>query len=414
MVALISRSLYMNLKIKNKLKNIPDKPGIYFWLGKKQDILYVGRANNLRARLRQYAHKDLDSRIAEMVALSIDIKYQETDTILESIILEAENIKKYWPKYNIVDRDDRSFIYLFIPKNKYPQPIIIRGQDLPGFSKKTGTLFGPYQSFYLLKNALRIIRRVFPYSTCTPGSMQACFDYQVGLCPGLCVNKISATDYQKNIRNIMLLLSGRKKQLFKTLKKDNPDQLKAWQQIQDVTLLGQEFSLNQQAFGRLEAYDISHHQGKDSYGAMVVFVNGQAVRGEYRLFKIKEAPAGDDERALAEVLLRRFQHPEWSRPDILVIDGGRPQISFLKKFLDMRNIAVPVVGISKLGGDRLVFPPTVKKNWRNLVESIKPTLLQAREEAHRFANYGRKRSLKINKKTVLIKPRAYKTKIKGK
>ncbi len=382
----------MNLKLKNKLKTVPKKPGVYFWLDKKGNILYVGRATSLKNRLSQYLQKNISPRIAEMVAAAADIKYEVTDTLLEAIILEAKNIKKFWPKYNIVDRDDRSFIYVVIPKIDFAKPLIVRGTDLKKFPATKAKIFGPYQSFYLLQNALRLIRRLFPYGNCAPHSGKACFDYQIGLCPGACIDAISAKQYQKNIDNICLLLAGEKKRLTAKLIKDNPDKIKALKHIQDVSLLTREDDLEEPKVNRLEGYDISHHQGKESYGSMVVFENGEAARNEYRLFKIKEAPSGDDERALSEVLLRRFKHPEWSLPELIMIDGGAPQISFLTKIFQANNINIPLVGISKLGGDKLVFMPKTKKEIKDLATNIKSTLLKLREEAHRFANYGRKRN----------------------
>jgi len=385
-------------KLKDKLKKIPKKPGIYFWLDKNRQVLYVGRATNLHNRLSQYFLKNIDRRIAEMVAQAHDIRYEATDTLLEAIILEAKNIKKFWPKYNIVDRDDRSFIYVVIPKSRYPKPLIVRGTDLKKFPASQAKVFGPYQSFHLLQIALRLIRRIFPYSTCVPESGRACFDYQIGLCPGACIGAISAADYQKNIKDIILLLSGEHKRLTKKLMKENPDKVRALKHIQDVSLLMREDDLGEAHVNRLEGYDISHHQGKESYGAMVVFENGEAARSEYRLFKIKEAPGGDDERALREVLLRRFKHNEWPKPELIMIDGGAPQIGFLRRVLEAENISVPLVGISKFGGDKLVFAAGAKKPLRDLANNIKPTLLKIREEAHRFANYGRKRSLRLDKR----------------
>jgi len=243
-----------------------------------------------------------------------------------------------------------------------------------------------------LQSALRLIRHVFPYGNCTPHSGKACFDYQIGLCPGGCIDVISAKDYKKNIDDIVLLLSGEKKRLTTKLIKENPDKIKALRHLQDVSLLTREDDLGEMKINRLEGYDISHHAGKESYGSMVVFENGEANRNEYRLFKIKDAPGADDERALSEVLLRRFKHIEWTMPDIIMIDGGSPQISFLNKVFQANNINIPMVGISKFGGDKLVFTPKTKKEMRDLAENIKPTLLKLREEAHRFANYGRKRS----------------------
>lgn len=381
----------MNSPLKNKLKSIPKKPGVYFWLNKDGLILYVGRATSLKNRLSQYFQKNIEPRISEMVSQAKDIKYEQTDTLLEAIILEAKYIKRYWPKYNVRDRDDRSFIYVVIPKIQFSKPIIVRGTDLKKFPPTKAKIFGPYQSFHLIQTALRLIRRIFPYGNCTPHSGRACFDYQIGLCPGGCIDAISARDYQKNINDIILLLSGEKKRLTAKLIKENPDKLTALKHLQDVALLTREDDLGENKINRIEGYDISHHAGKESYGSMVVFQNGEAARSEYRLFKIKEAPQGDDERALAEVLLRRFKHPEWPMPSLIMIDGGSPQISYLNRIFQTNNINVPLVGISKFGGDKLVFAIQTKKPLRDLSNNIKPTLLKVREEAHRFANYGRKR-----------------------
>lgn len=386
-------------KIKEIVKSAPKRPGVYFWLDKNKKVLYVGRATSLRSRLGQYLQKGIDARIAEMVSLVYGVRYEETETLLEAIILEATNIKKYWPKYNIVDRDDRSFIYVVIPKKDFTRPLIIRGHELKKFPSGKAQVFGPYQSFYLLQNALRLIRRIFPYGTCQANSGRACFDYQIGLCPGACIGELSAREYKKNIDNISLLLKGERKRLLAKLKKDNPEQAKALQHLQDVSLLTRDEDLKERKISRLEGYDISHHAGKESYGAMVVFENGEPNVSQYRLFKIKDAPAGDDERALLEVLLRRFKHPEWALPDLIMIDGGSPQISFLSRELSKLNISVQLVGISKFGGDKLVCTAKTKKEQRELAENIKPTLLKLREEAHRFANRGRRAGFRA--KTIL-------------
>jgi len=385
----------MNSKIKNKVAKAPQQPGVYFWLNQSGRVLYVGRAVNLRNRLKQYLAANLEPRIAEMVKQAADIKHVVAASLLEAIVLEAKNIKKYWPKYNVKDCDDRSFVYVFIPTGPFSKPTIIRGRELDKFSNRAGRIFGPYQSFQLINKALRLIRRVFPYGTCQPQSGRACFDYQIGLCPGACLGKISAREYQKNISNLQLLLAGDKKLLLNRLMKENPDKLTALQHLQDVSLLSKEDDPQEQKVGRLEAYDISHFQGKESYGAMAVFEDGQANPQEYRLFKIKTAPAGDDERALAEVLTRRFKHQDWLRPDIIIIDGGRPQISFLSRIIEAQDISIPLVGISKFGGDELVFPSKMPAASRSLISRQRATLLKLRDEAHRFANRGRKTRLRI-------------------
>jgi excinuclease ABC subunit C len=390
----MSKNRQTSIELSTIAKSAPKQPGVYFWRDAKGTVLYVGRATSLKQRLSQYFQKDIDSRIAEMVNTASDLGWIVCDSLLEAIIQEAKYIKKYWPKYNIKDRDNRSFIYVVISNDKYPKPIIVRGQDLKKFPEDKNKVFGPYQSQYLISNALRLIRKVFPWSNCKPLSGKACFDYQIGLCPGACLGTISVADYKKNIKNLILLLSGERTRLLKKLSKENPLQAKALQHLQDVSLLSREDSLGEKRLSRIEGYDISHLSGKESYGSMVVFENGEASKNEYRLFKIKEAPAGDDERALTEVLLRRLAHKEWSYPDLIMIDGGSPQISFISKALAKNNIVIPIVGISKLGGDKLVYSHGVKQNSKDLAENIKSTLLKLREEAHRFANYGRKRGTK--------------------
>lgn len=382
-------------KLKETIKNTPAKPGVYFWLDNKGKVLYVGRATNLKSRLGQYFLSNIDSRVKEMVSLAKKIKIIETKTLLEAIILEAKFIKKYWPKYNIKDRDDRSFIYIIIPKKDFTSPLIIRGKDLTKYLEENNYIFGPYQSFSLIKNALRIIRRVFPYGTCQPNSGKACFDYQVGLCPGSCLGLIDKRSYNKNIKNIILLLQGKRELLLKKLIKENPQQAKSFQHLQDVSLLEKEMNLTFSPFSRIEAYDISHFSGKEAYGSMVVFDSfGQSINEEYRLFKIKNSFLSDDLRALEEVLIRRFSHPEWKSPDLVLIDGGKPQIDFLRPIFEKYKIN-NFVGLSKFSGDEIIFADRATNSFKEKVSNIKNILLLARDEAHRFANLARKKSKKI-------------------
>lgn len=381
--------------LKKIVEGAPSGPGVYFWHRRDGEILYVGRAVNLKNRLKQYFQKKIDPRIGEMVAQAALVKWEEADSLLEAIIWEAKYIKEYWPKYNIVDRDDRSFSYLVIPSGDYGRPLIVRGRDLKKWPPTKAKVFGPYQSRRLLVAALRLIRPIFPWSNCQPLSGQPCFDYQIGLCPGACLGEISPAAYRRNLDNLSLLLSGQKKRLLKKLSQDSPEQARALKQLQDVALLERESDLSQPRPARIEGYDISHFAGLETYASMVVFENGVAAKDEYRLFKIKEAPAGDDERALLETLKRRFKHQEWPTPSLILIDGGRPQISFLTRQLKTLHQTIPVVGISKAGGDILVFPVGSSASFKEYARELKPLLLQLRDEAHRFANYGRKRSSRL-------------------
>ena len=385
----------MNTKLKSQAQKLPLGPGVYRWLDAKGNILYIGRATSLRKRVLQYFRPDLDPRIAEMVATAKKIKFEQTDTLLDAIILEANRIKKYWPKYNVRDRDDRSFSYVVIPKMDYSYPIIARQKELKKFPIKENQIFGPYQNQYLLRNALKIIRRIFPYGTCQANSGKPCFDYQIGLCPGKCIGAISREDYNRNIKNILLLFQGKKQRLIAKLKKENPEKIDAFKHLQEAQLITRDELGEQLSINRIEAYDISHLSGKETYGSMAVFTGGRPDKDEYRLFKIRTADAADDLAALAEVINRRFHHPEWPRPDIILIDGGRPQIFRIAKELESLNITLPLAGLSKLAGDELVYPAGSKSIIKDLIGNIKPTLQRARDEAHRFANRGRKMGTRL-------------------
>lgn len=384
------------MSLIKQVKKLPLGSGVYLFLNKNGRVLYVGRAISLKKRAMDYFRKNLDERVKEMVSQAQKIRHQKTETILEAIILEANLIKKYWPKYNVREKDNRSFVYLAIPKTDYPKPLIVRQRELQKFPSSNHRFFGPYPGFALLKNALLIIRRLFPYSVCRPFLGRPCFDYQIGLCPGLCLGQISQKNYQKNIRNIILLLSGQKKRLLKKLEKENPEKAKSLKYLQDVSLLSREETEFSPKVNRIESYDISHLTGQEPVGAMTVFIDGQPDKNQYRLFKIKQAPKNDDLRALAEVIKRRFRHPEWPFPDLILVDGGRPQVNYIFQNLKNLHLNIPLIGISKFRADELVFPPKTKKSLRELAQNIKTILLMARNEAHRFGLRTSRRQRRIH------------------
>jgi len=380
------------MNFKDKVKKLPNSPGVYLFLDKNKKVLYVGRAASLKNRVSNYFQKNLDFRIKEMIFFARDIKIYKTSNLLEAIFLESALIKKHWPKYNIKDKDDKSFVYILITQEDFPKPIILRGKDLNKIVVNPENIFGPYKSLSLVKTALKLIRKIFPYSLCKPNINFPCFDYQVGLCPGVCLGKISKTDYLKNIENLKLILSGQVKKLIKKLKKEDPNKIFALKHIQDVSLIENQKDIFYCNFSRIEAYDVSHFFGKETYGSMVVFENGEIRKDKFRIFKIKEAPPQDDLRALAEIILRRLKHPEWRYPDLILIDGGSPQLNFILKIFNENRIKIPLIGISKLAKDKIVFPPKMKKELKEAIESSKNILIQLRDEAHRFSLKSSRRS----------------------
>lgn len=407
-------------QLKDASKKFPNQAGVYFWRNKKGEPIYIGRAGSLKKRISNYFTNRVDPRIREMTESAHSLDFEATDTLLEAIVLEANLIKQYWPKYNILEKDGKSFMYLVITDEHFPRLLLVRGRELSkygitslftavnkknnGAEKDVLGVFGPYQSYYLLRKALEIVRRIFPYSNCKPGQLKPCFHNQIGLCPGVCVRAVDAKTYRSNIRNLILFFRGDKKQLLKKLQKENPDAIKALKQVRDTALLADSDVLlrgNQLTDRRIEGYDISHSGGKQPVGSMVVFENGEADTIQYRLFNIKDTNAQDDLAMLEEVLDRRLNHGEWPLPQIIFVDGGSNQVRRANAVLKKRGINLPIVGLSKAGkhaasaagGDKLVVA-NVKKTGRELIVASRNLFQQIRNEAHRFAIGAQRRRSK--------------------
>ena len=225
-------------KIIKKSKSFPNKSGIY-WFSKKGKKIYVGKAGSLKKRIASYFRAP-DQRIKMMVNEADNISFKKTNSVLEAIILEANAIKKYLPKYNIKEKDDRSFVYLVIPKNDFPKPFIARGREVEKYGNGN-YIFGPYQSYRTLKIALNLARKIFPFGICRPNQNKPCFDYQIGLCPGICIGVITKKNYRKNIKNLTLFFKGEHRRLLKQLKKENPEKIFSLQHINDVALITNNF-----------------------------------------------------------------------------------------------------------------------------------------------------------------------------
>ena len=385
----------MKKELIQKIKNAPEKPGVYLFKDKNKKPIYIGRAINLKNRLKNYLNPD-DLRIRQMTDKAEFLQTKTTKNLLEAIILEANLIKKYEPFYNVKEKDNRSFVYLVIPKIKWSWPKIIRGREVDKYLLSNAFVFGPLQSYSLAKNFLFLLRKIFPYSTCKLNQGRPCFHYQIGLCLGKCIGKISESDYQRLIDALIDFLSGKIQKAKKFLKTYYPEKLPLLDQIEDTSLIINESpisSLKQ----KIEAYDISHFSGKETVGSLVVFENGDFNPSAYKRFKIRNAAPADDLSALKEMLERRFNHLEWGLPDLILIDGGKTQVQVAQKVLNEKKIKIPVVGIAKFNNDKLVFGKNIKKSVKELLEISFDTLRKIRDEAHRFANSYRKTLMRIKK-----------------
>ncbi len=412
---------------KKKVKKIPDTPGVYFFLGPKREVLYIGKATSLCDRTRSYFAPDIGSvrsqLIAQMVEKAKYLDWRQTDSVLEALILEANLVRTHKPKYNTDLKDDKSFNYVVLTKEDFPQVLVVRGKtlDIDCPPEKRWHTFGPFPHGAQLKEAMRIIRKIFPYRDhkCISCELQkksgkackSCFNRHIGLCPGVCTGEISKPEYAKIVRRIVFLFEGKKSMLVKSLERDMKSaakgenfeeamvlrrQLYALNHIQDVSLIKDEYRAPALSVGksgnqstRIEAYDVAHLQGSAAVGVMTVVEDGMAQKAEYRKFKIKTAKPGDDPGALKEVLSRRLGHDEWPLPRLIAVDGATAQINVAEKILKDLGISIPVVGVVKDEKHR----PRELRGDKELIAGRERDILLANAEAHRFAiGYHRKKS----------------------
>jgi excinuclease ABC subunit C len=395
---------------KDQLKEVklPDSPGVYFFLGTKKQILYIGKANSLKNRVQSYFAANLNETrsdlIEKMVVEAKTVEYTVTDSVLEALILEANLIRTHKPRYNTRSKDDKSYNHLVITDEEWPRVLVIRGKDLTEqfASKKIKYDFGPFPSGALFKDALKIIRRLFKfYDTKIPiGSERSKmargkidFNRQIGLYPDPTKRK----EYLRTIKHLKLFFEGKKHNIIKELeiemmslaKKEKFEEanllkkkIYALKHIEDIALVKNDYRVYRDNNSiRVEAYDVAHHGGKDMVGVMTVVESGEAKPSEYRKFKIQSVSKANDPAALKEILERRFQHSEWPTPQILVVDGSTAQINVAEKTLKSFNLIIPIVAVVKNDKhkvDRLIAPTYI-------LEKFKQDILLANAESHRFA-----------------------------
>ena len=393
----------MNVRLISKIKKYPDAPGVYIIRDSRRRPLYIGKASSLKRRVLSYFQRPQETRLEQMLGQVSNIEIKKTDSVIEALFLENDLIKRYKPKYNVKLKDDKTFLGIFITKEDWPKVMPARiTQKLP-----KGDFYGPFPSANQVREALQIIRKIFPFRvSCTPLSGKACFEYHLGQCPGVCAGKVAQKDYQKTISQIKLFLKGKKKSIIKELEKDMKnvaknmdfekaarirDRIFALRHIQDVALIQEEDLHHPEDIpARIEAYDISNIAGSFAVGSMVVFSEGLVDKSQYRKFKIsakgrsssgRQITGGtDDVASLKEVLSRRLNHSEWPYPDLILIDGGKGQVNGAREILKGCRLNIPVIGIAKgpeRDKDELI--------GANNLSIDKKMLLRVRDEAHRFA-----------------------------
>lgn len=415
-------------------KLLPENPGVYIYSAQGK-VIYVGKAINLKKRVSSYFRLNLEPKTKKMIEDATDISYIKVTNELEALLLEAKLIKFYLPKYNIVAKDDKHPLYIQITKEDFPRILTVRKTDL--IKNKSLAVFGPFPSSKNVKSVLKIIRRIFPYSDHKLGK-RGCLYSQIGFC-NPCPNEIINLEneiirnkmmklYKKNIRHIKSILEGRADTVIKNLEKEmkafsSDEKYEEASEIHDKVrkleyIISQESKIesyieNPNLFEdirnkelkelkeilisnsvfishltRIECFDVAHLQGKSATASMVTFSDGVPDKAFYRHFKIIQKKGQDDYESMREIAGRRKKHlDDWGRPDLIIVDGGKGQLSiFLKEY---KNEKIPVIGIAKKF-ETLVIPlegpEGIKIKEFRLPKGAALNLVQRiRDEAHRFA-----------------------------
>ena len=427
-----------------KIKQLPKGPGVYCFKDAKK-IIYIGKATHIRERVKnhfsQSSYRDnlfINPRAAAkgreermFFDQAKKIGYIKTDSTIEALILEANLIKKYQPKYNVVWRDDKNYFFVGITKENFPK-VFITHQP-----KGDAKYIGPLVDGRALKQTLKILRKVFPYRSCNnppAGGLpkHPCLWYQLNRCLAPCLletklgkqlerYRISITEEsQGNVKNLLKILQGKKKQVLNELKKEMKktsaaqdyekaaklrDKILAlkktfahakvfetlttseeteWSKTQKVL---QKILKTKGGLSRIEAYDISNIQGQQATGSMITFINGSPDKNFYRKFKIEISGKPNDIAMIKEVLNRRFKHAEWPFPDLILIDGGKAQLNAAKetKNREQRTKNILVIAIAKRENELFIENRQKAVLLKSLPREIFNLILQLRDEAHRFA-----------------------------
>jgi len=406
-------------KLPEKIKNLPEGPGVYMFLDSGGRIIYVGKAINLKKRVSSYFQRGRarDARLELLVTETRDVRTIRTSSEAEALIFEAGLIKDHYPRFNIDLKDDKSYPFLKLTVGeKYPRLFITRRRLNDG-----AVYYGPYADAGLLKQAVSFMKKVFPLRTCRRLHKGVCLEYHMGQCYGPCEGRISEAEYGKIVRQLQAFLEGRKDDLLDSLKsqmkrlsdkKEYEKALSAKKRIEALTAVRQmhdtarypmygELDELQSALGLastpriIECFDISNISGTGAVGAMVRFTAGVPDKNNYRKFRIRSVKGIDDYAMIREVVRRRYARlKEEGRPfpDLVLIDGGKGHLAVAKKELDelgIRRIALASIAkeFNHLYTPRRRYPIRLSPGSRMLF-----LIQRVRDEAHRFAiTYHRSR-----------------------
>ena len=426
--------------LKGKIGSLPLKPGVYLMHDAKGDVIYVGKAKNLRKRVSSYfRHGGFASpRLRKLVETIRDLSFIRTESEAEALIVESRLIRRYQPFFNVELKMGERYPWIKVTKEGFPRIEITRRKTEDGAS-----YFGPFTRVFELRQLMRLIERHFPLRTCpcpepcSPVPGRPCVRHSIGRCLAPCTGECTETRYGEVVADLVLLLAGnvtdlverfrrRMEQASRLLRFEEAARLRdtiraIWRYTRQKRnrVLPEDLDKDtwsaflrlQSILGlpsvpwRIDCFDISHFAGKETYGVVIVFEQGIPNPSLYRKFGIRGVEGIDDFRSMEETLLRRYRRSlegEDPLPQLVVVDGGNQQLQFAQKALQELGLCeIPIVALAKQ--EEAVYTLSAEEPLLLPREDPALQLLQrVRDEAHRFAvsAHTRKRDSR-NRRSVL-------------
>lgn len=418
-------------KAATKVREFPTKPGVYLMKDEAGRVIYVGKAKNLRSRAGSYFLKaaQQEQRTATWIHEICDIDYLECESEVDALLAESRLIKDVQPKHNKDLKDDKTFPYLMITtREDFPRVELTRTPPTSGVK-----LYGPFASAGALRGAIQVLQRIFQFRTCTLDInaddsawkwFRPCLLASIKQCTAPCNLRISKEDYRNDIRRLQTFLDGGKKRLLGQLRNEMTTASKELQ-FEKAAKLRDEIKMLEQLDERgeldthvqpevfytdpkkgmnglqkvlklekpprvIEGVDIAHLGGNETVASLVQFIDGLPFKPGYRRYRIKDVKGVDDFRSIHEVVSRRFRRLSDNQeafPDLLLIDGGKGQLSSAMAAFRDQNITPPAI-LSLAKREEEIFTPGLSEPIRLSRHAFALRLLQyVRDEAHRFAQH---------------------------
>jgi len=403
-----------------KLNMLPLLPGIYIFKNKDGQVIYIGKAKSIKKRVSSYFHKNhVDYKLEALLDEHETVDYIVTKNETEALLLEAQLIRNYKPKFNILLKMGQPFLYIVFTRGKVPKIKIVRNRILKG------KYYGPFLRKMQARKVFEYLISTFRLNLCNKKIENGCLDYHLGLCAGNCKSNFDMESYIFRLQLAQDSLKNNHKKLLKDLKAqiiehnkdmefeksknlqeyvDNLDVilhtirtkfredkfedeiLSAMTPIRQTYTFADDIDRRLQQFlglGRpirsIDCFDISHFQSSFLVGSCIRFTDGKPDKNKFRKFKIKSLQEQNDYAALCEIVLRRYRRKD-DLPDLIMIDGGKGQLGVIFKL----DVGVPVISLAK-NPNRLFSEHFKEGKALDLKTDVGKLLIALRNYAHHFA-----------------------------